>query len=176
MWQPGLPAMAAVIQQPSDRPTAIASKLSSHSGSGCAQHPGSAPNPVGAGLAPRWRRYIQQPSDRPTAIASKLLPQWTWVCTTSRFGAEPCGSRACPRWRRYIQQPSDRPTAIASKLSSHSGPGCAQHPGSALNPVGAGLARDGGGTFSSLVTDTPLSRASSAPTVDLGVHNIQVRH
>ena len=31
------------------------------------------------------------------------------------------------------------------------------------NPVGAGLARDGGGTFSLPVTDTPLSQASPLP-------------
>ncbi|TNF84731.1 hypothetical protein FGE05_05855 [Pseudomonas sp. ICMP22404] len=44
--------------------------------------------------------------------------------------------------------------------------------GDTAEPVGAGLARDDGGTFNISVTDTPLSRASPLPQGSCGVCGI----
>ncbi len=93
-----------------------------------------------------------------------------WSACSIRSAPEPaphqtpqfnCGSRACPRWRCIRRPILSWPTAIAGKPAPTFFALCSSP--STAQPVGAGLARDGGVSDGPFSAGPPLSQASQLP-------------
>ncbi len=154
------------------RPTAIASKLSSHSFFGCVHRHRIHPQSLWERACSRWRRHIQYRCKQTHRHREQAqLPQFFRVCSqTSHPSPIPVGAELARDGGGTFNIDASRPTAIASKLSSHSFFGFAHrhriHPQPLWEPSLLAMAA---AHSISMQAGPPPSRASSAPTVFSGV-------
>ena len=101
------------------------------------------------------------------------LPQRTWAGPNIQEHHQTLWERACSRKRRYIQHLCCLTHRFREQARSHNGLGHDPTSKNTTKPCGSEPAREGVGTSSSALPDTPLSRASSLPQWTWAGPNIQ---